>query len=126
GSEGVGALAPQDGAADGARAAGRSTEGPDDPGALAFHAGTARDGGRWLTAGGRVVGLTALGADLEAARRAAYRAVETVSFEGAHYRRDVGRGTTPPPPAPARAAAATTSAGPAPRARPPLAPPSAG
>jgi phosphoribosylamine--glycine ligase len=59
--------------------------------ALIFHAGTRRDGDRWLTAGGRVLSATGFGADLAAARRAAYQAVERIAFEGAHYRKDVGR-----------------------------------
>jgi phosphoribosylamine---glycine ligase len=65
--------------------------GLDDAGALIFHAGTRRAGDRWLTAGGRVLGVTGVGADLEQARRAAYRSVARVGFAGAHYRRDVGR-----------------------------------
>jgi phosphoribosylamine--glycine ligase len=70
---------------------GRPISGLDGADALVFHAGTAREGDGWLTAGGRVLGVTALGADLAEARRAAYRAVERIGFEGAHYRRDVGR-----------------------------------
>ena len=45
----------------------------------------------FLTQGGRVLGVTALGPDLERARAAAYRAVEKIRFDGAHYRRDIGR-----------------------------------
>ncbi len=55
-----------------------------------FHAGTARAGDRIVTAGGRVLSVTALGADLRDARDRAYRAVGKVRFEGAHYRRDIG------------------------------------
>ena len=54
-----------------------------------FHAGTRRDGDRILTAGGRVLAITALGATIEAARSRAYEAVECIEFEGAHYRRDI-------------------------------------
>jgi phosphoribosylamine--glycine ligase len=54
-----------------------------------FHAGTARMGEDIVTSGGRVLGVTAWGRDLKAARAAAYRAVEKISFEGAHYRRDI-------------------------------------
>ena len=43
------------------------------------------------TAGGRVLGVTAGGADLRSAIAGAYRAVEKIRFEGMHYRRDIGR-----------------------------------
>jgi phosphoribosylamine--glycine ligase len=56
-----------------------------------FHAGTAEKDGRLVTAGGRVLGVTALGADIPAAIDAAYRAVADIHFEGMHYRRDIGR-----------------------------------
>lgn len=55
-----------------------------------FQAGTRLDGGRVVTSGGRVLGVTALGADLAAAQAAAYRAAEHIHFEGAFYRRDIG------------------------------------
>jgi phosphoribosylamine---glycine ligase len=55
-----------------------------------FHAGTAVRGGDVVTSGGRVLGVTALGEDLAAARARAYAAVERIHFEGAHYRRDIG------------------------------------
>ncbi|MEO8352751.1 MAG: phosphoribosylamine--glycine ligase [Chthoniobacteraceae bacterium] len=60
------------------------------PGATVFHAGTkqAPDGG-FVTAGGRVLGVTALGDDLAAARTAAYDAVGKIGFEGAHFRTDI-------------------------------------
>jgi phosphoribosylamine--glycine ligase len=54
-----------------------------------FHAGTARAGDQIVTSGGRVLGVTALGKDLKAARSAAYAAVETIQFEGAQYRKDI-------------------------------------
>jgi phosphoribosylamine--glycine ligase len=57
--------------------------------ATVFHAGTKRIDGRLVTAGGRVLGVTALGADVRAAREKAYAAVEKIKFEGAHYRRDI-------------------------------------
>lgn len=60
-------------------------------GVTVFQAGT-RLGTRGLeTAGGRVLGVTASGADLPAAIAAAYRGVDCVTFEGMHYRRDIGR-----------------------------------
>ena len=61
------------------------------PGVTVFHAGTARRDGRLVTAGGRVLGVTALGADIPAAIQAAYEAVGDIHFEGMHYRRDIGR-----------------------------------
>jgi phosphoribosylamine--glycine ligase len=60
------------------------------PNVKVFHAGTARSGDTIVTNGGRVLGVTALGADLWKARAAAYEAVERISFDGAHYRRDIG------------------------------------
>jgi phosphoribosylamine--glycine ligase len=54
-----------------------------------FHAGTRRGNGQFLTAGGRVLALTALGVTIEAARIRAYEAVSRVHFEGRQYRRDV-------------------------------------
>jgi phosphoribosylamine--glycine ligase len=55
-----------------------------------FHAGTQRRGGDVLTAGGRVLSVCALGADLDAARQQAYSALERIDFQGMHYRRDIG------------------------------------
>ncbi len=56
-----------------------------------FHAGTARDAeSRLVTAGGRVLSITALGTDLAAARERAYGAVRRVRFDGAQYRTDIG------------------------------------
>ncbi len=54
------------------------------------HAGTARNGaGELVTAGGRVLGITALGADVEGARAAAYAAADVVEFSGRQLRRDI-------------------------------------
>jgi phosphoribosylamine--glycine ligase len=62
------------------------------PGAEVFHAGTARDaGGRIVTAGGRVVGVTGLGADRGAARAAAYAAADRIHFDGRQLRRDIAQ-----------------------------------
>ena len=56
-----------------------------------FHAGTAqKPGGDVLTAGGRVLAVTALGADMEAARARAYGALAKIEFAGMHYRKDIG------------------------------------
>lgn len=54
-----------------------------------FHAGTRRENGAVVTAGGRVLAVTALGDDVNAARRRAYEGVARIQFEGAHYRRDI-------------------------------------
>jgi phosphoribosylamine--glycine ligase len=58
--------------------------------AVIFHAGTARDGNRVVTAGGRVLGVTGWGDDLRAALANAYTAVEQIGFEGRQYRKDIG------------------------------------
>jgi phosphoribosylamine--glycine ligase len=55
-----------------------------------FHAGTRHEGGRVLSAGGRVVGVVATGEGVRAARESAYRAVQEIRFSGMHYRRDIG------------------------------------
>jgi phosphoribosylamine--glycine ligase len=57
---------------------------------IVFHAGTAEKEGRIVTNGGRVLGVTALGADLYQAQQKAYEAVRSILFEGAHYRTDIG------------------------------------
>ncbi|MBK8100455.1 MAG: phosphoribosylamine--glycine ligase [Planctomycetes bacterium] len=57
-----------------------------------FHSGTQKKGGDVLTAGGRVLAVTALGADLIAARAAAYAALQKIEFVGMHYRKDIGGG----------------------------------
>jgi phosphoribosylamine---glycine ligase len=54
-----------------------------------FHAGTAERDGEIVTAGGRVLGVTALGDDRAAARSAAYAAAEMISFDGAQLRGDI-------------------------------------
>ncbi len=60
------------------------------PNTKVFHAGTAREADQVVTNGGRVLGVTAVGADLEQARAAAYAAVDAIHFEGAQFRRDIG------------------------------------
>ncbi|PJJ28613.1 phosphoribosylamine--glycine ligase [Lacrimispora celerecrescens] len=60
---------------------------------FAFHAGSKFDGrGTVVTNGGRVLGVTAIGADLREARENAYQAAEWVSFENKYMRRDIGKG----------------------------------
>jgi phosphoribosylamine--glycine ligase len=54
-----------------------------------FHAGTAERDGRIVTAGGRVLGVTALGEDRAAARAAAYAAADVIAFDGIQLRRDI-------------------------------------
>ena len=61
------------------------------PGVQVFHAGTALRDGALVTAGGRVLGVQALGAGVGAAVDAAYAAVARIHFEGAHFRRDIAR-----------------------------------
>jgi phosphoribosylamine--glycine ligase len=58
---------------------------------VVFHAGTALAGGKVVTNGGRVLGVTALGKDIPDAIARAYRAVEKIRWEGVHYRTDIGR-----------------------------------
>ncbi len=63
-----------------------------EPDVHVLHAGTARDGaGRLVTAGGRVLAVTAVGADLSDARAKAYEGVATISFPGAQHRTDIAR-----------------------------------
>jgi phosphoribosylamine--glycine ligase len=71
---------------------GRTITGLDQVGedAAVFHAGTQRKDGQVVTAGGRVLAVTAVGSDIDDAAAKAYAAVERIGFEGAHYRRDIG------------------------------------
>jgi phosphoribosylamine--glycine ligase len=59
------------------------------PGAVVFHAGTKLKDGKAVTAGGRVLGVTALGPDLKAAVARAYEAAAKIRFNKAHYRKDI-------------------------------------
>ena len=54
-----------------------------------FHAGTSKRDGAYYTSGGRVLGVTARARDLETAVERAYEACAKISFEGAHYRKDI-------------------------------------
>ncbi len=56
-----------------------------------FHAATSRAGDKWLTAGGRVLGVTATGEDLDSALARCYSAAGEIHWEGMQYRRDIGR-----------------------------------
>lgn len=70
--------------------------GLDEAGALddvvVFHAGTKREDGRVVTAGGRVLTVVANGPSLAAARERAYQAVSRISFQDMHFRKDIGGG----------------------------------
>lgn len=70
---------------------GLPTRATDD--AVVYHAGTRCDGDRVVVSGGRVLGVTALGETIEAARERAYGIVEQIQFEGAQFRRDIGART---------------------------------
>ena len=70
---------------------------PSGPGVYITHAGTARSpAGELVTAGGRVLSVTGLGADAAGARAAAYAAADMIDFNGKQLRRDIGlRGVGP-------------------------------
>ncbi len=57
--------------------------------AYLFHSGTRKNDNGWITAGGRVLGVTAYGNDIPSAQKSAYATVGKINFEGAHYRRDI-------------------------------------
>jgi len=59
------------------------------PGVTVFHAGTKQSNGDVLTHGGRVLGVTAVSADIRAATKRAYEAIGKIRFDGAHYRKDI-------------------------------------
>lgn len=58
---------------------------------IVFHAGTSCSGGRYYTAGGRVLGVTAVESTMEKAIEKAYAGIAKIQFEGMHYRKDIGR-----------------------------------
>jgi phosphoribosylamine--glycine ligase len=62
----------------------------EEAGMMIFHAGTRRVEDRLITAGGRVLGVTALGATLLDAREAAYKGIKKIEFDGSYFRRDIG------------------------------------
>lgn len=66
------------------------TIGDLEEGVVLCHAGTARENGKLVTSGGRVLGVCAKGETIAAAREKAYRNVEKIRFEGMHYRKDIG------------------------------------
>jgi phosphoribosylamine--glycine ligase len=73
---------------------GKRIDGLEEAGAVegvkVFHAGTSKRDGAYYTSGGRVLGVTARARDLDAAVERAYEACGKISFEGAHYRNDIG------------------------------------
>ena len=74
---------------------GKEISGLDEKGqsplAYVYHAGTKLENGKYYTAGGRVLGVTATGADLREALDKAYKAVDAITFEKAHHRNDIGQ-----------------------------------
>lgn len=74
---------------------GKEIQGLDDNGqisdAYVYHAGTKLENGKFLTAGGRVLGVTATAENLQSALDKAYKAVSEISFDKAHYRNDIGK-----------------------------------
>ncbi len=59
--------------------------------AFVYHAGTKFTDGKFLTAGGRVLGVTSTGSDLKDALEKSYSAVSKITFENAHFRKDIGK-----------------------------------
>lgn len=66
-------------------------DGGQADGVTVYHSGTLKKDGKFFTNGGRVLGVTASGGSLDEALEKAYGAVETISFEGAFHRSDIGR-----------------------------------
>jgi phosphoribosylamine--glycine ligase len=64
------------------------------PDTVIFHAGTAMQGGKIVTAGGRVLGVTSLGDSVEDARNKAHAAIAKIHFDGMQYRKDIGAKAT--------------------------------
>lgn len=67
----------------------------EDLGAVVFHAGTTVKEQQILTNGGRVLGITSMGADFQDAITKVYQAVDCIEFEGMYYRRDIGHRASP-------------------------------
>ncbi|MDD5921408.1 MAG: phosphoribosylamine--glycine ligase, partial [Oscillospiraceae bacterium] len=63
----------------------------EHPDVIVYHAGTKRQDSKFLTAGGRVLGITGLGQNLSQALEKAYGAVKEITFPKAHYRTDIGK-----------------------------------
>ena len=73
--------------------AGKKISGLDEvanlDGVKVFHAGTSKRDGSFFTSGGRVLGVTARAVDLKIAVQRAYEACSKITFDGAHYRKDI-------------------------------------
>jgi phosphoribosylamine---glycine ligase len=65
-------------------------EAAEVPGVVVFHAGTRRAAAGFQTSGGRVLVVSAMGADMASARQAAYEAAGRITIEGSHFRKDIG------------------------------------
>jgi len=63
---------------------------PNDPNSWVIHSGTLKKEGQYFTHGGRVVGCVGVGTTLEISRQEAYRLTERISWEGSHFRHDIG------------------------------------
>jgi phosphoribosylamine--glycine ligase len=78
----------------GKHAVGKAIEGVtaanDLPGVTVFHAGTKAEGDGFVTAGGRVLAVTAIAESIDEAARRAYAAVDVIDFADKHYRTDIG------------------------------------
>jgi phosphoribosylamine--glycine ligase len=59
-------------------------------GVTVFHAGTKSEGNGYVTSGGRVLAVTAIGESVEEAAKRAYEAVDAIELEGKHFRKDIG------------------------------------
>ncbi|OGX27404.1 MAG: phosphoribosylamine--glycine ligase [Omnitrophica WOR_2 bacterium RIFCSPHIGHO2_01_FULL_48_9] len=62
----------------------------DDPKTIIFHAGTKKEDGKFVTSGGRVLGVTSLGTGIEQAINRVYEAIEKIKFDHCFFRRDIG------------------------------------
>ncbi|MBU1726772.1 MAG: phosphoribosylamine--glycine ligase, partial [Candidatus Omnitrophica bacterium] len=58
---------------------------------VVFHAGTIKSQEKYFTSGGRVLGITGLGSTIKEAINTVYQAAGKISFEGIHYRKDIGK-----------------------------------
>jgi phosphoribosylamine--glycine ligase len=76
---------------DGDRDRDREGEREVEKGIVVFHAGTKRQEGRLVTAGGRVLAVTSTAPTLSQARAQVYAAVERIRFDGRHYRKDIAQ-----------------------------------
>lgn len=75
----------------GSEITGLRAEANSDESTVVFHAGTAREGSRYYTSGGRVLGVCAEGRTLESAASRVYDRISRISFSGMQYRSDIGR-----------------------------------